>query len=678
MVEKGYCLTIWQQSKQMMQDSFSNTFSKDNFMQGGLNGALNAAGSMVGGLIGGGLESGAGKIMSGLGSVVSNIPGPIGAIGGAALQVVGGLTNKMFGAKFNEENIAEVNQNINALNSFQSNASSYDDLASNWSNATQGMTFDKNFIGSDGWFSNKVGAKYDKLQEQVAQGKGWVANSLRNNQMNMKENELASLLKGQFAWGGVLPGYGADFTNNLVFVDEGGTHAENPLGGVPMGVDAEGTPNLVEEGEVIYNGYVYSNKLKLTHKMKKELGLTGDLTFAAAVRKLARESEERPNDPISKRTLNTQLENLIAKQEQLKAAKASKQAPGANVLEGGGGLNIDFNYQQPVFNPSSTFNWMHSPIGQAITGIMPDKLPDVNFTSELPSFNHTPKTLGDTIKSFFPTPGVQKKQVPAYTPTEETGEKKTVPQLNVMPRYAGLAGSFLEMAKDSLGLQNQGDYTAANNMMAAINNQSTPTIGFSPLKGKLGPMYIDTRAQANALNAQSGATRRQLRNSGLSKGQLMGSYISQDYANNNALGEALRQAIVSQQGIDTNILTFNQNTDKYNIEGARATALANAQNQAAAQSRYIEGLSKALALREQERNAVDAAKSNNKSVFFNALQSLGDENMRFNLANQNPAMYYAYNPFTGWTYKGNDGSTSTEESVAPGAKKKTKSNKTSV
>jgi hypothetical protein len=215
-------------------------------------------------------------------------------------------------------------------------------------------------------------------------------------------------------------------------------------------------------------------------------------------------------------------------------------------------------------------------------------------------------------------------------------------------------------------------------MMAAINNQSTPTIGFSPLKGKLGPMYIDTRAQANALNAQSGATRRQLRNSGLSKGQLMGSYISQDYANNNALGEALRQAIVSQQGIDTNILTFNQNTDKYNIEGARATALANAQNQAAAQSRYIEGLSKALALREQERNAVDAAKSNNKSVFFNALQSLGDENMRFNLANQNPAMYYAYNPFTGWTYKGNDGSTSTEESVAPGAKKKTKSNKTSV
>ena len=36
-----------------------------------------------------------------------------------------------------------------------------------------------------------------------------------------------------------------------------------------MGVDEQGIPNLVEEGEVIFNDYVFSNRMKAPKNLKK-------------------------------------------------------------------------------------------------------------------------------------------------------------------------------------------------------------------------------------------------------------------------------------------------------------------------------------------------------------------------------------------------------------------------
>ena len=66
-----------------------------------------------------------------------------------------------------------------------------------------------------------------------------------------------------FALGGDMQANGADFTDGLAHVDAGNTHEENPNGGVPMGVAPDGQPNLVEEGETIWNDYVFSNRIKL-------------------------------------------------------------------------------------------------------------------------------------------------------------------------------------------------------------------------------------------------------------------------------------------------------------------------------------------------------------------------------------------------------------------------------
>ena len=82
--------------------------------------------------------------------------------------------------------------------------------------------------------------------------------------------------------------------------------------GVQMGVDNQGIPNLVEEGEVIFNDYVFSNRLKVPDAVKQKYKLKGNkkLTFADAAKQMQKESEERPNDPISKRGLNDAMLKL--------------------------------------------------------------------------------------------------------------------------------------------------------------------------------------------------------------------------------------------------------------------------------------------------------------------------------------------------------------------------------
>ena len=52
------------------------------------------------------------------------------------------------------------------------------------------------------------------------------------------------------------------FTNGVTTIGNGGTHESNPYEGVQMGVDPQGIPNLVEEGEVIYDDYVFSNRIR--------------------------------------------------------------------------------------------------------------------------------------------------------------------------------------------------------------------------------------------------------------------------------------------------------------------------------------------------------------------------------------------------------------------------------
>ena len=128
-----------------------------------------------------------------------------------------------------------------------------------------------------------------------------------------------------FAYGGDLSG---DWTNGVTIINEGGTHEQNPYEGVLVGVDAQGTPNLVEEGEVIFNDYVYSNRLKPTAKQLEDVKLDPKfegMTFADIAKEVQKESSIRPLDPISKNTLVDSMSKLTAIQEETRAKKAQRQ-----------------------------------------------------------------------------------------------------------------------------------------------------------------------------------------------------------------------------------------------------------------------------------------------------------------------------------------------------------------
>ena len=119
------------------------------------------------------------------------------------------------------------------------------------------------------------------------------------------------------SFGGDLNTNGGDFSNGLIMIGNGGTHEENPMEGVQMGVDGQGTPNLVEEGEVIFNDYVFSDRMKVPKAIRSKYKLREKkgITFADAAKRISKESEERPNDPISQRGLDVMLGELASVQE---------------------------------------------------------------------------------------------------------------------------------------------------------------------------------------------------------------------------------------------------------------------------------------------------------------------------------------------------------------------------
>ena len=130
------------------------------------------------------------------------------------------------------------------------------------------------------------------------------------------------------ALGGDIQNHGSDWSTGMVHIDEGGTHSENPNEGVQVGVDPEGKPNLVEEGEVIFNDYVYSNRIELDDEAKERFHFSKkqDITYADAAKKLEREASERPNDPISTSALKIQMAKLAEEQERQKQEMQAEEA----------------------------------------------------------------------------------------------------------------------------------------------------------------------------------------------------------------------------------------------------------------------------------------------------------------------------------------------------------------
>lgn len=171
--------------------------------------------------------------------------------------------------------------------------------------------------------NTKARMRKDELQADLKYANNVYVNNINNNANRIGDNMFRNKAINLAAFGGRL-GRRFDnggFTNGVTSVNNGGTHESNPYEGVPMGMDNQGVPNLVEEGEVIYDDYVFSNRLRPTKKQLVDIKLPEKYygkTYAEIADIIQKRSEEMPNDPIERRGLEDGMTKLMSLQEETK------------------------------------------------------------------------------------------------------------------------------------------------------------------------------------------------------------------------------------------------------------------------------------------------------------------------------------------------------------------------
>ena len=231
--------------------------------------------------------------------------GPVGALAGGLIGGIAGGLGSLFGNKRKQREENRLNRlAINQINS-------------------QNTSINSNLI-------------HGALSNQLAYGGILPMTSMVNDQLRMNGNNL-------FAYGG-------HFDNGVTQFNTGGSHSENPFGGIMQGIGQNGEPNMVEEGEVKWNDYIFSDRINTPKEEDDMLKLSKGIlnkTFADAALYLSKESEERPNDPISKRGLNDSLSKLAMLQEMnrpIEPDEGGNQFPTGGYLTLGNNNSRFFNY----------------------------------------------------------------------------------------------------------------------------------------------------------------------------------------------------------------------------------------------------------------------------------------------------------------------------------------------
>lgn len=648
---------------------------------------ITAGAGIAGGLLSNGYSNGIGNTMQNIGGVVSAIPG--GQLYGAAIQVAGGAVSGLFGSKKNSEHIAQVQNKIQDLQNFQTEASDYDQLASDWSQVNQ-LNFDKDYLGKEGLFSNSISKLYTKLNDEQSLAYDQAQNRLFNAADNIQNNTMLNLGYNSAAFGGWLNAHGSDFTNGLTQINAGGTHEQNPNQGVMIGVDPQGKPNLVEEGEVVVNSldYIFSNRLKVPKKVQSMLGLRGkrNLTFAQASKELSKESEERPNDPISKRGLDDSINKLVMFQELYKQATQQQDTP--NMFDTGGRYNYNNKSQTEydkedglrnedgsinfdvLYSPTSTYmqrrnymleNWDSDEVQNYIRdhyipginnynssrkGYSPLKTITKGQFEEYTRDNKwgawhellmkegvpSPKQQINNVEKIEPQPAVVKAQgktpeivIPQLQLSMDNNNKSKVefPDHDEPLRYAPIYGGIGSTIATAFSPI---DYSTSDAMLAAASRTGYSPIGYSRIGTRLKLTPMDLNVVLNPTIQQFNANRRALLNtSALNPGVANANIL----ANNNklvgAFGDAYLEALKYDNALDQTQATFNRETDLHNANMGLDVNKSNQQSRIAAANAQMQAIQNAQIQRQAAKNAKESAISSGISGVLTSLGNLGKE-----------------------------------------------------
>lgn len=443
-----------------------------------------------------------------------------------------------------------------------------------------------------------------------------------NRAVMMANNNIYDNLYGNFAaFGGNLnmdiPNYqshGGDFFNGVTKINEGGTHEENPNGGIIMGIDEKGVPNLVEEGEVIYNDYVYSNRLTPDEEMLKKFNLPSKYkgkTYSYIAEDLSKESEETPLDSISKRGLQANMAKLATIQELHRDAlgksgdnrlvKGNQAAFGGRFYDGLAdisGINTDAYREAQNQIDNFAYNYFGLPQLPAITPKEGNRV-----------IQQKPVTIKPLTTNSYNTNPFTKKPLPTNM------------------RYAPIAISGMATLNSLLS---KPDYENADIIRDAAKNIPHSVIPFNRIYNNYSYRPIDTDYILNQVKAQAGAINRAILNSNLNAGSAMAGLLSSGYNTQRAIGNALMQAENINDARRKEAAQMQTAVDQYNSQGLTNVAKANADllfNRANMRNTL---LSNYATMREGIDNALEQSRSGNLTNFADNLGNLGRENVNWN------------------------------------------------
>lgn len=125
-------------------------------------------------------------------------------------------------------------------------------------------------------------------------------------------------------------------TGEFVEFNEGGTHQQNPNGGVPQGISQDGMPNLVEQDETRFGDYVFSSRIKASKKILKDFGIFekdkdinaySGKSYADISKEVAKRSgyKDAPTDPLAIETFRNMMSRLSDAEEYQKQQEAQRK-----------------------------------------------------------------------------------------------------------------------------------------------------------------------------------------------------------------------------------------------------------------------------------------------------------------------------------------------------------------
>jgi len=372
---------------------------------------------------------------------------------------------------------------------------------------------------------------------------------LEQEQKDLKQQQLLSLptpsggmLGGgvnpyNFAMGGLMDAESVDSYDN------GGTHEQNPLGGIPIGQGANGIPNRVEEGEASFNfgdgKYIFSNRLDTVESNTLPKTVAGK-SYAEAAKYIESLFEGR-NSSIDNSTKKALMKRLRNSQEEVKQLENPPQqnqfAFGGLVPEDNSGV-IPENPTTAIDNPINIYDYSISSEG------LEESLEGYDITAKDKDFNVYDRNT-------------------SYNTVQKENKSNTRGGGNILP--------FLAMGAPLV-----------TNALANRKLRESPQVQAKRLTKEVTPNFVNTQQIQRNLAQQLAGNRNALaaKSSG-NFGQYAANLQSISAGSSRALANAQMQAEIANAGEKSRVQQANLGIEQFNLgQQTRADEL-NAQNSAA-------------------------------------------------------------------------------------------------